>query len=94
MSNLSTGENSLVKDNITLVDYIKVGPGNMSPLASADLSLAAKPIFLPVMSTTQILAINGPSEGFICYNSTIHKLVIRTAANWEIVGSDLILAAE
>jgi len=40
----------------------------------------------PVLTTTQRDALT-PTEGMVIYNSTTHKLNVRTAAAWEAVTS-------
>jgi hypothetical protein len=66
-----------------------VGIGATPTGASAILELTSttKGFKPPVMTTTQKNAISSPAEGLLVYDSTLHKLSIRTAAAWETITS-------
>lgn len=66
-----------------------VGIGQTAPNAKVALQVdsTTKGVLFPRMTTTQRDAITTPPEGLIVYNTTTHKLNLRTAAAWEQVTS-------
>jgi hypothetical protein len=57
--------------------------------ASAQLKLSSttKGFLPPRMTTTQKNAITSPTEGLVVYDTTLHKLCVRTASAWETITS-------
>lgn len=66
-----------------------VGVGTTSVDASAKFQVdsTTSGLLFPRMTTTQKNAISSPIEGLVVYDSTLHKLCVRTAAAWETVTS-------
>lgn len=63
--------------------------GSQTAVATAKLAVVSttQGFLPPVMTTTQKNAISTPAEGLIVYDSTLHKLSVRTASTWETVTS-------
>ncbi len=66
-----------------------VSIGNASPDASAKLQVdsTVSGFLPPRMTTTQKNAISSPIEGLVVYDTTLHKLCVRTVATWETITS-------
>jgi len=67
---------------------VKIGDNN-TPSASAILELlsTSQGLLLPRMTTVQKNSISSPAEGLIVYDTTLHKVSVRTASSWETVSS-------
>lgn len=85
--NISTGAG--ISHIMTLTPALQVGIGTSSPDSSAllDVSTTTKGLLPPRMTTTQKNAISTPAEGLIVYDTTLHKLCVRTASAWETITS-------
>lgn len=71
-------------------NFIGGGFGSVSNLnasAAIEVDSNTKGILFPRMTTTQKNAITSPAEGLVVYDTTLHKLFIRTAATWETITS-------
>lgn len=66
---------------------IGIGAAPSGATAILELTSTTKGFKPPVMTTAQKNAISSPAEGLLVYDSTLHKLSIRTAAAWETVTS-------
>ncbi len=67
---------------------ISVG-STVKAVASAILEVdsTTRGILFPRMTTTQKNAISSPAEGLVVYDTSLHKLCVRTAATWETITS-------
>ncbi len=85
-------------DGIAMLPYARsisgittknISIGLTTPDASAMLDVQSTTLgFLPPrMTTTQKNAISSPAEGLVVYDTTLHKLYVRTVATWEIITS-------
>lgn len=63
--------------------------GSSSFIASSKLTIASttQGFLPPRMTTTNKNAISSPAEGLIVYDTTLHKLCVRTASSWEVIQS-------
>ncbi len=63
--------------------------GASGPDASAAFQVdsTTQGLVVPRMTTTQKNAISSPLEGMIVYDTSLHKLCVRTAATWETITS-------
>jgi len=63
--------------------------GSSSFIASSKLTIASttQGFLPPRMTTSNKNAISSPAEGLLIYDTTLHKLCIRTASAWETVQS-------
>jgi hypothetical protein len=66
-----------------------LGIGTSSPNAAVILQVESttQAFAPPRMTTTQKNAISSPLEGSIVYDTTLHKLCVRTASVWETITS-------
>ena len=66
-----------------------VGVNVATPNASAALEVQSitQGALFPRMTTTQKNAIASPAEGLVVYDTTLHKLCVRTASAWETITS-------
>lgn len=55
--------------------------------ALLEMKSTAKGFLPPRMTTTQKNAITSPAEGLVIYDTTLHKLCVRTASAWETITS-------
>ncbi len=80
-SNLITGDFALQKVGIN------IDPGSIDASAALQVVSTTKGALFPKMTTTQKNAISSPIEGLIVYDTTLHKLCVRTASAWETITS-------
>lgn len=73
----------------TLVTGTTKAAASTVAVASAALEVqsTSQGLLFPRMTTTQKNAISTPAEGLVVYDTTLHKLSVRTAAAWETVTS-------
>lgn len=55
--------------------------------AALEVQSTTQGLLFPRMTTTQKNAISSPAEGLCVYDTTLHKLCVRTASAWETVTS-------
>lgn len=70
-----------------LLGQLNIGTNTLDTTALLLLSSTTQGFLPPRMTTTQRDAISSPTEGLIVYNSTTHKINVRTASAWEAVTS-------
>lgn len=61
--------------------------GAIDPSAKLQINSTTLGFLPPRMTTTQKNAISSPAEGLVVYDTTLHKLSVRTVATWETVTS-------
>lgn len=80
----ATGAGTSVFSNGT----VKIGSAAaIDSSALLEMVSTAKGLLFPRMTTAQKNAIGTPAEGLVIYDTSLHKLCVRTAAAWETITS-------
>ena len=66
---------------------VAIGPSDANASAQLDVQSTTQGVLFPRMTTSQKNAITSPAEGLMVYDTTLHKLCVRTASAWETITS-------
>jgi len=72
--------------NVFIADMI-IGSSTFIPSAKLTIASTTQGFLPPRMTSTQASAISSPAEGLLIYDTTLHKLCVRTASAWETITS-------
>lgn len=84
---LTSNRTILPQTQVSVSNLLTIGGTTIVASALLNFVTTTKGFLPPVLTTTQKNAIASPAEGLVVYDSTLHKLCVRTVSAWETITS-------
>lgn len=81
------GVNFYATGNAVVDGVVAIGASSAAASAKIEVASTTQGVLFPRMTTTQKNAISSPAEGLVVYDTSLHKLCVRTAGAWESITS-------